>query len=83
MGRVLYGDCVTTRDSTRVRISGLAHVGCELEAENGAPIEGDVALWIGAIGPIDATSTRRDAEHYSLRFKEELDGRILEHFNCG
>ncbi|WP_189619294.1 hypothetical protein [Novosphingobium colocasiae] len=84
MAKVLYGDCVADRDSAQVRISELAGAGCELRTvAASSPIEGDVALWIGAVGPIEATAVRRDREHVSLRFKEPLSSEILYHFGCG
>lgn len=83
MGMILYGDCVSARETARVRISGLANVGCDLEAEAATPlVDGDVALWIGAVGPFAATATRKNANGLKVRFKEPLDGKILEHFNC-
>lgn len=84
MSVILYGECVSARETARVRISGLADLGCDLEAESPAPLdEGDVALWIGAIGPFAATAMRRNSCLLTVRFKEPLDGKIIEHFNCG
>lgn len=84
MAKVLYGDCVADRDSLRVRISDLAGAGCKLEAVTaGSALDGDVSLWIGAVGPIPATATQHDRAHASLRFKEPLNSAILYHFACG
>lgn len=80
---ILYGECVTARETARVRISGLANLGCDLEVEAKSAPDGDVALWIGAIGPVAATAERTDAGHLTVRFKEPLDGKIVEHFNGG
>jgi len=81
MATILYGECVSTRQSAEVRISDLADRGCHLEMDGSVPVtDGDVCLWIGAIGPFPATATRKDESHLALRFKEPLDGRILEHF---
>ncbi|SFG47925.1 hypothetical protein SAMN05518801_13221 [Novosphingobium sp. CF614] len=81
MGPILYGECVGTRETAEVRISDLADRGCDLETDSFAPLlDGDFALWIGAIGPLRATATRRDASHFEVRFKEPLDARIVEHF---
>lgn len=81
---ILYGECVTARETARVRISGLANLGCDLEAEAATPApDGDVVLWIGAIGPVAATAERTGTGHLAVRFKEPLDGKIIEHFNCG
>lgn len=84
MAKFLYGDCVADRDSAQVRISELMGAGCELQTVAATtPLEGDVALWIGAVGPIEAIAVRRDREHVSLRFKEPLSSEILYHFGCG
>ena len=81
---VLYGECVSARETARVRISGLANLGCNLEAEAMAPaLDGDVALWIGAIGPVAAIAKRTEAGNLTVRFREPLDGKIVEHFNYG
>lgn len=81
MGIILYGECVSARQSAPVRISGLADLGCDLEADTAAAMpDGDVALWIGAIGPVAATATHRNANRATVRFKEPLDGKIVQHF---
>jgi hypothetical protein len=81
MTAILYGECIGTRESAAVRISNLADEGCHLETDEFATVtDGDVSLWIGAIGPLPATATREDTRHLALRFKEPLDGRILQHF---
>lgn len=83
MSMIIYGECVGQRDSAPVRISDLAGMGCDLEIEQQTTLdEGDVALWIGAVGPIPATATRKDAGHLAVRFKEPLDGKIIQHFNA-
>ncbi|MCT2398063.1 hypothetical protein [Novosphingobium mangrovi (ex Huang et al. 2023)] len=83
MTAILYGECVGTRETAAVRISNLADEGCHLETDSGASVtDGDVSLWIGAIGPLAATATRESSSHLALRFKEPLDGRILEHFRA-
>jgi hypothetical protein len=80
---VLYGECVAPGAAAMVRIRGLVGLGCDLEADGGLP-DGEVALWIGAIGPVAAiaecTDGRKDGRKRALRFKEPLDSRILAHF---
>lgn len=80
MANILYGECVGPDESAEVRISGLADRGCDLETDGSARIDGDMALWIGAIGPLAATAVRRAAGHFHVHFKEPLDSRIVEHF---
>ena len=78
MGMILYGECVSALETASVRMSGLADLGCDLEADATAPVfDGDVALWIGAIGPVAATATRKTAKRATIRFKEPLDGKIV------
>ena len=81
---ILYGECVTARETARVRISGLADLGCDLEADATHSVpQGDIALWIGAIGPVPATATHKNRNCATVRFKEPLDGKIVEHFRIG
>lgn len=84
MGIILYGECVGAKETAPVRISGLADLGCDLEADTTASMpDGDIALWIGAIGPVEATATHSNANRATVRFKEPLDGKIVEHFRTG
>ena len=84
MATILYGECIGPRESAKVRISDLADKGCDLETDASETVsDGDVALWIGAVGPFHASATRKDASHLALRFKEPIDGRIVEHFRGG
>lgn len=79
----LYGECISADSRARVRISGLAGNGCEVEAETRQSLfEGEFALWIGAIGPFNVTASRRDRSRLLLRFKEPLDPKIVDHFQA-
>ncbi|KPH65726.1 hypothetical protein ADT71_10115 [Novosphingobium sp. ST904] len=81
MGMILYGECIGAHGSARVRISDLADLGCDLEAEAlPCALDGDFSLWIGAIGPLPATVAKKDTSNLEIRFKEPLDTRIVEHF---
>lgn len=89
MGKILYGECVWPCVTRAVRISGLTEVDCDLESESdanagseGVEVDGDCALWIGAIGPIEVTALRKGANQMVVRFKEPLSDRILLHFNA-
>lgn len=83
MTTVLYGECVGTRETARVRICSLADEGCDLETDCPDSLtDGDVSIWIGAIGPLPGTALRKDSGHLAVRFKEPLDGRILQHFRA-
>lgn len=86
MAQVLYGECVRSGEAMVVRISALADAGCDLETEAGPgplPMDGECALWIGAMGPFAATARHKDAGHLALRFKEPLPVAIVTHFNGG
>ncbi|MFC0206152.1 hypothetical protein [Novosphingobium soli] len=79
---MIYGECVGPAESARVRIRDLANEGCALETDAPAAVfDADFSLWIGAVGPFAATATHRQAREVSVRFKEPLDARILQHFN--
>jgi hypothetical protein len=81
MAKIIYGECIGPRASAPVRISALADHGCNLETDDlGGVSDGDVTLWIGAIGPFSGKAIRMDASHAALHFNEPLDGRILHHF---
>ncbi|EJL28300.1 hypothetical protein [Novosphingobium sp. AP12] len=87
MTAILYGECVSARDTATVRIWALANEGCDLEIDTPTGMfDSDVALWIGAVGPFAATITQTpiepSARRVAVRFKEPLDGRILQHFNA-
>lgn len=81
MATIIYGECIAPRASAPVRISELAHYGCDLETDGLTGVtDGNVTLWIGAMVPFPAQAMRKDACHLTLRFTEPLDCRILQHF---
>lgn len=87
MTMILYGECVSARKTARVRIRSLANEGCDLETDApAADFDSDFSLWIGAVGPFAATAAAtapgRNTRRIAVRFKEPLDGRILQHFTA-
>ncbi len=81
----IYGECEMPGGKLAVRISDLTQAGCDLASSDGdhrlaAYANGDMALWIGAIGPLAATARKRGATRMMASFKEPLDPRILAHF---
>lgn len=81
MDAILYGECVGSRDVAMVRICALANEGCDIETDGPAAVlDSDFSLWIGAMGPFAASAAGRHADRVVVRFKEPLDGRILDHF---
>jgi hypothetical protein len=78
----LYGECIGADTQARVRISSLVGNGCEVEVESPqlVVVDGELALWIGAVGPFRATASRCDRSRLMLRFEEPLDPKILDHF---
>lgn len=81
MGQVLYGECVRSGETMAVRISDLARIGCAVETDACAvDLEGELTMWIGAMGPFAATATRRDDRHHAVRFVQPLDDQIVLHF---
>ncbi|WP_275226365.1 hypothetical protein [Novosphingobium album (ex Liu et al. 2023)] len=79
----IYGECIGAHSRAAVTISDLDDTGCDLFPDSGTPVLGDCALWIGAVGPFEATAIPRDNGHSAARFKEPLDRKIVHHFNCG
>jgi len=79
----IYGECEMRGRRLAVTITGLERSGCALAFGNNEALPvGDVALWIGAIGPLAAIAMQKDANHANASFREPLDPRILEHFGC-
>lgn len=79
---VLYGDCLDQRGSNPVRITSLGSTSCTLGEETpGALSEGNMELWIGAIGPLPAIGTRSVQGDVFAHFTAPLDSRIIAHFN--
>lgn len=80
----IYGECISASGRAPVLVSGLAPNGCDLSSEATAPLlDGDLLLWIGAIGPLAMTAVRKDDRSLSAHFAEPLDDKIVAHFNCG
>lgn len=81
MNTTLYGECVSAGSSTPVRISDLARLGCAVETDAPGPaLEGELTLWIGAVGPFRATAVRKDTRSLAVHFVEPLDTQIVQHF---
>ena len=77
----IYGECEARGQRLAVMISELGQAGCALSSrDDGSVPDGEMALWIGAIGPLAAIAMQKDAQHASAAFKEPLDPRILDHF---
>ena len=80
----IYGECETSGRRLAVTITGLDRSGCALVCKGHDMVpEGDMALWIGAIGPLAAIAMQKDATHANASFREPLDPRILDHFAQG
>lgn len=79
----IYGECIGADTTASVMISGLDDIGCDIFADSGVPVLGDFALWIGAVGPFPATATPQGDGRSVARFKDPLDRKIVNHFNCG
>lgn len=78
----IYGECVCARTRAPVAIAHLSEQGCDLlETEPGRDIDGELELWIGAVGPIRAIARPSGRGAYVARFSEPIDQRIVRHFN--
>ena len=84
--QTIYGECIAGAAHAAVTISQLCRDGCELVlAAPGLALDGDLALWIGAIGPlaITAYAEARGAgrgRRLTARFRQPLAPAILAHF---
>jgi hypothetical protein len=79
----IFGECHSKGAVAAVLIERLERAGCSVfENASEMPVDGDVDLWIGAVGPFPAKATDGGATggRVSLRFLNELDERIVNHF---
>ena len=69
----IFGECIFLGHSAQVFLTDLAHNGCNVTACcEPVPLECDLALWIGAIGPINATASRNEGRQVRLEFGDDL-----------
>jgi hypothetical protein len=81
MTMAIYGECETRAGRRTVTITGLGSTGCALACDSvNVPLDGEMALWIGAIGPFAVTAIQKNPVQAHAAFKEPLDPRIVEHF---
>ncbi|MDD3798665.1 MAG: hypothetical protein PHE36_05750 [Novosphingobium sp.] len=77
-------ECIVESRKIDTLVSELASDGCDIRAASDIKVlEGNLSLWIGAIGPIDIAAARQDEDVLHVRFRQPLDPRIIAHFNCG
>lgn len=77
----IYGECEVRGGLVPVTITDLSRSGCALSSASADQLPaGELALWIGAIGPLLATAMQLDASHTHAAFRDPLDTRILNHF---
>ncbi len=77
----ILGECICLGQSAQVYLTDLARNGCNVTACGElVPLDRDLALWIGAIGPFNAKASRNESGQVRLEFGEPLDSRIVEHF---
>jgi hypothetical protein len=77
----IYGECEVRGNFVPVTITELGQSGCALSSASNAQLpNGELALWIGAIGPLAASAMQVDASHAHAEFKDLLDLRIISHF---
>jgi len=77
----IYGECEVRGGLVPVRITELSQTGCALSSASAVQLpDGELALWIGAIGPVSAIAMHKDASHAHAEFSDPLDMRILNHF---
>ncbi len=90
MVMAIYGECISSAARAPVTISRLDRDGCEIvvgrsDRARSLGAEPDLALWIGAIGPLPITAQAERARHGSrltARFTQPLEPAILAHFSA-
>jgi hypothetical protein len=81
LAMTIYGECETRGFRLPVTISDLAETGCALESDAAGKLpDGEMALWIGAIGPLAVIAMHKDQSRSIASFKQPLDERIIDHF---
>lgn len=81
---VLDGELENAGHLAGVAVSDLESLGCALDSSDGSPpCDSQVALWIGAVGPLAAIISDADGPRARARFCEPLDARIVDHFKAG
>jgi hypothetical protein len=83
--KTIYGECVSGATQAAVTISRLGRYGCDLVlAKSDAALGDELALWIGAIGPLAITAKLGSgrARHLTAYFTEPLEPAILAHFGA-
>jgi hypothetical protein len=79
----IYGECVSDSAQTQVTISHLACNSCRFLLRGGSRLDdGELALWIGAIGPLPIVASREGSNSFTAQFKQPLEPAIIEHFNA-
>jgi hypothetical protein len=78
----IFGECVSGGTRAPVRISQLGTAECMLALDRRAKLEGELELWIGAIGPFGITAARGNARTITARFNTPLEPAIINHFNA-
>jgi hypothetical protein len=83
----IYGECVCGGAHAPATISELAPDRCCVALEGREPPEGDLELWLGAIGPFGITADAAQGDtaqgrRFTARFKTPLEPAIIEHFNA-
>lgn len=77
------GECVGANAYARVRISRLAPAGCRVRPmAAGAPLDGELDLWIGAMGPFPIVALRGRGGGFIASFKQPLEPAIVAHFRA-
>ncbi len=78
----IFGECVSGAVRAPVMISQLGTAECMLALDRRAELEGELELWIGAMGPFSITTDGSDALGVTARFRTPLEPAIINHFNA-
>jgi hypothetical protein len=78
----IYGECVCGGAHAPATISDLAPDHCCVALETREQPQGELELWLGAVGPIVATADEAHGKQFTARFKKPLEPEIIAHFNA-
>jgi hypothetical protein len=78
----IYGECVCGGAHAPATISDLEPERCCVALEGQERPEGELDLWLGAIGPFRIIADAAQGPRFTARFKTPLEPAIIAHFNA-
>jgi hypothetical protein len=78
----IFGEFVCGSARAPVEISQLRSEECCLALDGHPMLDGELELWIGAIGPFGIVADQAGSRGFTARFKTPLEAEIISHFNA-